>query len=315
MSDNTVSELSRLIKNRATDLGFELFGIAPSHHLEKQEKVLREWCASGMHDKMCYLCRRIENRVNPSNILPGARSVIVVGLNYYQEKKQGGEGVPVLSRYAYGEDYHHVILPRLKNMLCYIGEISPGSSGRCFVDSSPLLEKAWAVEAGLGWQGRNSLIINPESGSFFFIGIILTDAELEYNRQSSDDLCGACRLCIEKCPTGAINENRTINAGKCISNLTINADTIPPGMAQKMGGRIFGCDICQEVCPWNKSLLPHKIPEFNISEELASLSAEEWISMTESGFNYLFKRSVVKTKEYGSFIKNVRLVADRPEDR
>ena len=206
--------LSVLIKEKAQDIGFDLCGIAASRSLSEREDILKNWCMSGMNAGMNYLARDIEKRINPEFLVPGAKSLIVTGINYYTENKQTEPGVPVLSRYAYGEGYQDVIKRKLNELLAFIKSIEPEAEGRPFSDSAPLLEKAWAAEAGIGWQGRHSIVINKKIGSFFFIGILILNIELEYDKPVTEDYCGNCRLCIEQCPTGAINENRTIDARK-----------------------------------------------------------------------------------------------------
>jgi epoxyqueuosine reductase len=307
-------ELSQLIREKSEELGFDLCGFAPSGILARDGVVLREWCSSGMNGTMGYLAHDIDKRINPGLIVPDAESVIVTGLSYYTGKKQGGNGVPVLSRYVYGNDYHSVIKKKLDRILGFIRSFDPGISGRTFVDSAPLLEKAWAREAGLGWQGKHSLIINKNAGSFFFIGIIVVNAVLEYDSPFAGDPCGNCRLCIDNCPAGAINDNRTIDARKCIAYITIeHRGPIPEEMSQKMGGRIFGCDKCQEVCPWNGDLKPHKTQEFEISSDLASLTREDWIELQYERFTSLFRTSAVGRVKYERLIRNIRTAVNYPE--
>jgi len=299
-------EITRLIRERSVELGFDLCGFAPSGILDKAGLRMREWCSSGMNGNMDYLARDIDKRIDPGYLLPDARSVIVTGLSYYTGLKQGGNGIPVLSRYVYGNDYHRVIKTKLDLMLEYIRSIDPDISGRTFVDSAPLQEKAWAREAGLGWQGKHSLIINKKTGSFFFLGIIVINAVLDYGSPLAD-FCRSCRLCIEDCPTGAINDNRTIDARKCIAYQTIeNRGPIPEEISRKMGGRIFGCDRCQEVCPWNSGLMPHKPPEFEISHELTSLTTEDWLELSYERFTSLFRRSALRRVKYERLMRNVR---------
>lgn len=298
-------KLTGLIKNKARDLGFELCGIAPADILAENGEVLREWVASGMNAGMGYLSRDIEKRIDPGSLLPGAKSVIVTGLNYYTEKKQGGGDIPVISRYAYGRDYHEVIMDKLNLIVEYIGELNNNVESRAFVDSAPVLEKAWASKAGLGWQGKHSILVNSEIGSFFFLGVILTSLELEYD-QPSEDHCGSCRLCIDTCPVDAINSNRTIDAKKCIAYLTIdNKVPVEKENIEKLGGRIVGCDRCQEVCPWNKHAVPHNHPEFEISEELRAMSAIDWLNLTKEDHKRLFSNSAISRRKYEVFIQNV----------
>jgi epoxyqueuosine reductase len=304
-----VKTFSELVKQKAYDLGFDLCGIAPSRPLIERENVLRHWCASGKNGNMGYLERNIEKRIDPEFLVTGAKSVIVTGLNYYSEDKQEEKDVPLISKYAYGTNYHDVIISKLELILDFIRELEPEIQGCSFVDSEPLLEKAWAVEAGLGWQGRHSIVINNKIGSFFFIGIIILNYVLDYDQPVKDNHCGTCRQCIEMCPTGAINEDSTIDARKCIANLTIeNRGPIPDDIIPKTGRRIYGCDKCQEVCPWNKFAVPNKTSEFALREEIKLMTRQEWLNLTSNQFNRLFKGSPIERCTYERFKRNIEVV-------
>ena len=306
MTASADKTFSMLIKEKALELGFDLCGIALSRSLKEREDILKNWCSEGMNGGMSYLSRDIEKRINPEYLVPGAKSLIVTGLSYYTDKKQREPGVPVISRYAYGENYHDVIKRKLDKLLSFIKTINPEAEGRAFVDSAPLLEKAWAVEAGLGWQGRHSIVINKEIGSFFFIGTLILNIELDYDKPVTEEYCGNCRLCIDLCPTGAINENRTIDARKCIANLTIeNRGPIPEEIIPKIGGRVYGCDRCQEVCPWNKNAKPHKTPEFDLPEEIEMMTKEDWKNLSTEHFKRLFRGSAIERRKYDPFMRNV----------
>jgi len=303
-----------LIKDKASELGFDLCGIAPSRSLKERETVLKKWCSEGMNAGMGYLARDIEKRTDPEYLVPGAKSLIVTGLSYYTDKQQRDPDVPILSRYAFGESYHDVIKRKLDKLFLYIKSIEPGIQGRAFVDSAPLLEKAWAVEAGLGWQGRHSVVINKELGSFFFIGTLILNTELDYDTPVTDEHCGSCRICIDQCPTKAINENHTIDARKCIANLTIeNRGPIPEEILPLTGGRVYGCDKCQEVCPWNKDAKPHNNPEFNLPEEIEVMTKTDWINLTEANFKRLFKGTAIERRKYEPFMRNVTDVTKSPD--
>lgn len=306
MTASADRKISLLIKEKAFELGFDLCGIAASRPLTEREQVLKNWCAEGMHAGMNYLSRDIEKRINPEYLVPGAKSLVVTGLSYYTDKHQKEPGVPVLSRYAYGESYHDVIGRKLETLLSYIKSLSPETEGRAFVDSAPLLEKAWAVEAGLGWQGKHSVIINKEIGSFFFIGTLVLNTELYSDNPLNEEFCGTCRLCIEKCPTNAINENRTIDARKCIANLTIeNRGPIPEEILPHIGGRVYGCDLCQDVCPWNNKPKRHNTPEFELPEEIENMTREEWLNLSRDRFNRLFRGTALERRKYEPFMRNV----------
>jgi epoxyqueuosine reductase len=298
--------LSELIKQKASELGFDLCGIAPSRPLIEREKILSDWCSSGMNAGMSYLSRDIFKRLDPQFLVPEAKSLIVTGLGYYTDNMQSEPGVPIISRYAYGHSYQDVIKKKLYKLLAFIKSIRSETEGRPFSDSAPLLEKAWAREAGLGWQGKHSVVINKEIGSFFFIGALVINIELNYDEPHKMDYCGNCRLCIEQCPTGAINEDRTIDARKCIANLTIeDRGPIPEDIIPKIGRRVYGCDLCQEVCPWNRNAKPHRTPEFDLSEEIQKMSAVDWINLTREQFDRLFKDSPVERRKYEPFMRNI----------
>lgn len=300
-------EISQLVKEKAHELGFDLCGIARVRRLTECEPVLSRWLGSGMNGEMDFLSRDTEKRLDPSRLFPGARSVVVTGINYYNERKQHSD-VPVIARYACGIDYHYVIPPRLNQLLKYVRDAEPSAKGKIFVDSGQMLEKAWAVEAGLGWQGKNSLIVNTRSGSFFFIGIILLDIELEYENPYMADHCGECRLCLDACPTAAINGNRTIDARKCISYHTIeNKGEIPEDLSGNFRGRVYGCDICQEACPWNKNAKPGTVPEFSSHGGFENLTKEEWRSLAPGQFENYFGKTPVKRIKYKRLIRNIEI--------
>jgi epoxyqueuosine reductase len=309
MVESSRAILSASIKEKSFELGFDLCGIASSEKLVWNAEIIQSWCERGMNDKMNYLCRDIEKRVDPENILPGSKSLIVTGLNYYTDNLQKHNDVPVVSRYAFGRDYHNLISDKLNELLLFIKKQVPGVEGRICVDSLPLTEKPWAVRAGLGWQGKNSIVINERIGSFFFIGVLIITAGLACDNRFDADKCGTCTICIDRCPTGAINNDRTIDARKCISNLTIeNRGPIPPEMLPLVGKRIYGCDICQEVCPWNKHAVPHRNKDLEISEEMAAMSREDWLQLTGEKFKRVFGGTPVERVKYERFRGNIEAV-------
>ncbi|MDQ1296252.1 MAG: tRNA epoxyqueuosine(34) reductase QueG [Bacteroidota bacterium] len=298
--------LSLLVKRKAIELGFDLCGIAKPGKLTERAAILKKWCEAGMNDRMTYLERNTDKRADPRLLFPDVRSLVVTGFNYYSELKQKDPGAPLLSRYTYGIDYHGVIKRRLENLLEFVKKEAADCEGRIYVDSDPLFEKGWAQEAGLGWQGKHSIVINKEIGSFFFIGVLMLNIYLDSDKPFLKDYCGECRLCIEGCPTGAINENRTIDARKCIANLTIeNRGPIPEKIIPKLGGRVYGCDKCQEVCPWNKVIEKNSHPEFTLNEEVAEMSPEEWLSLSEERFIRIFKDSAVSRVKYVNLMRNI----------
>ncbi len=306
--------LAERIKSKARELGFDICGIARSRPLHEYGPVFEEWINAGMHHKMGYLARNIPKRLDPDYLLAGARSLVVTGLSYYSKPVQKEPDVPILSRYAYGIDYHDVIMSKLSRLSDFVKDIVPEAIGKPVVDSAGILEKAWAKEAGLGWQGRHSIVINKETGSFFFIGILILNVALDYDDPFSGEYCGDCRLCIDACPTGAINNNRTIDARKCISNLTIeNRGALPEKMLPLLGKRVYGCDRCQEVCPWNSNVKYHDNREFVPDPEIAQMTREDWLSLSKERFTKLFGQSVLKRIGYEQFIRNVKVILDKKD--
>jgi len=309
VKDLNVDNLTSEIKKRAYGLGFDLCGIALARPLGEYEPHFKAWIESGMNDRMGYLARDIGKRLDPADLLPGARSLVVTGLGYYADNIQKDPQAPILSRYVYGKDYHSVITWKLEHLLSWIRSVRHGAGGKAVVDTAPISEKAWAAEAGLGWQGKHSIVINKDIGSFFFIGILILNIELDPDPSERGEYCGKCRLCLEACPTGAINENRTIDARKCIANLTIeNRGPIPEELIPLLGKRVYGCDRCQEVCPWNKNARPNEIPEFNPDPELAVMTVEDWKNLPVEKFNRLFRHTAAGRLKYAQFISNINAV-------
>jgi epoxyqueuosine reductase len=311
MTNSPEGTLSSQIKDKARTLGFDICGIAPSRSLRERKKILETWCAVGMNGSMSYLAKDIDRRIDPESLLPGSKSLIITGLNYYSENRQAEPDVPVISRYAYGLNYQDVVRSKLHKLLTFIKTIRTGTEGRAFSDTAPLLEKAWAGEAGLGWQGKHSIVINREIGSFFFIGALIINIELDYDVPLKRDFCGSCRLCIDLCPTRAINENRTIDARRCIANLTIEErGPIPEEIIPKLGRRVYGCDRCQEVCPWNKNARENKNPEFKLSDEIARMNRNDWINLSREDFKRLFNGTPIARRKYHPFMNNVTIVTN-----
>ncbi len=306
MSGINDKDLSEGIKQKAAELGFNICGIARARVLEEYGSRVRSWVDAGMNDKMGYLARDIDRRIDPASLLTGAKSVVVTGLSYYSGIMQKDPEAPVLSRYTYGRDYHEVIPEKLNLLLEWINSIRPGTGGKAFADSSAVTEKPWGREAGLGWQGRHSILINKSIGSFFFLGILILDTELGYDEPFTKDHCGNCSICIEACPTGAINDNRTIDARKCIANLTIeNRGPVPDDIVPHLGRRVYGCDRCQEVCPWNRDLNLPVTPEFTIDAEIAEMSVEDWRSLSRERFSRLFGNTSMSRVKYEKFMSNI----------
>ncbi|MFO7851202.1 MAG: tRNA epoxyqueuosine(34) reductase QueG [Bacteroidota bacterium] len=294
------------IKNKTLALGFDLCGIARVRPLDEHRQKLRNWLAKTYHAEMTYMTRHYEKRIDPSLLVPDARTVIVTGVNYYN-KYEPRDDQPEFAMYALGKDYHKVLKDRLYLLLDFIKSKDPEIRGRPFVDTAPVLERAWAVEAGLGWIGKNSMLINKDLGSFLFLGVLIINRELEYNKTISKDLCGKCTRCIDACPTGAILENRTIDSNKCISYLTIeNKGGIAEKYFDKIGRKVFGCDICQVVCPWNSRVKKTVIKEFEPLPEIQNYTADDWKNITEEEFNAIFKDSAVLRTGYEGFMRNLR---------
>ncbi len=298
-------ELSSLIKRRSSDLGFEHCGIARAEFLSEHESILKDWLEKGFNAEMGYMNRNIDKRLDPRLLLDGARSVIVVGINYLPGETAVNDGSPLFSKYSYGNDYHKVIKDKLHILLDDIKRNYDSLNGRVFVDSAPVLERAWAVKAGLGWQGRNSMLINRDSGSYFFIGTLITDAELEYDVPHINEYCGSCTICIKACPTNAITENRTIDSARCISYLTIEKRGAFESKDTNLSAYVFGCDICQDVCPWNNKAKPGSEDEFSPLPEVLEYSTDDWKKITEDEFNIIFRNSPVLRTGYNGFMRNL----------
>lgn len=291
----SIEDISAEIRAEALRLDFTDCGFSRAEQLPEDAERLREWLDKGYHARMGYMANHFEKRTDPTRLVEGARSIISLLYNYYTERIQHDPAAPVLSKYAYGKDYHTVMKGKMRKLFDFIKSISPHAEGRVFVDSAPVLDRAWAYRAGLGWIGKNSNLISRKNGSFVFIGEIILNVELEYSRVPENDFCGSCTRCIEACPTEAILENRTLDASRCISYQTIeNKGPIPEEMAGKMANRFFGCDICQDVCPWNRAALPHNEPEFNPPSGILEMTASEWEELDHETYDRLFTDSTLQ---------------------
>jgi len=298
--------ISQWIKSRAESLGFAACGIAEATHLEKDDVRLNHWLLHGYHGEMEYMARNREKRTDPRNLLPGARSVLLFLMNYYPAENPSAENNYKIAKYAYGKDYHLVIRGKLNQLITEIKTFAGDFQSRAFTDSAPFLERAWAEKAGLGWIGKNTCLIHPKLGSFVFIGEIITDLELEYDDHQINDLCGGCNRCIEACPTGAILAPRLLDAGKCISYLTIEyRGELPREEKDNFKDWIFGCDICQDVCPWNRKAKPHNERTFNPSAGLLEMDKELWGQLTEDQFKELFRESAVNRTKFKGLKRNI----------
>jgi len=301
------SQHTAIVKSTAKQLGFDYCGISKAEFLSEEAPRLEKWLKEGRHGEMSYMENYFDKRLDPTLLVEGAKSVVSLLYNYYPEQKQTTDA-PKLSKYAFGKDYHLVIKDKLheflENLQTEIGEIN----GRVFVDSAPVLEKAWAAKSGLGWIGKNANLITKQQGSFFFIAELILDLELEADGPIKD-YCGTCTKCIDACPTEAIVEPYVVDGSKCISYLTIELrEAIPETFKNKMDHWAFGCDVCQDVCPWNSFSLPHKEPAFDPSAELMGMSTQDWQEMTEETFQRVFKNSAVKRTKFQGLKRNVRFL-------
>ena len=298
---------SSIIKQEAKRLGFDFCGISKAEFLEEEAPRLEAWLNSKMHGKMEYMENHFDKRLNPTLLVDDAKSVVSLLYNYFPDQTQI-DNAPKISKYAYGYDYHDVIKEKLKEFLNTLKEKIGDVNGRAFVDSAPVLDKAWAKKSGLGWIGKNANLINKQNGSFFFIAELIIDIELEYDGPIQD-YCGTCTKCIDACPTGAIVEPFIVDGSKCISYLTIELkEAIPSEFKNKMDNWAFGCDVCQDVCPWNRFSMPHNDPQFTNQTGLLNLSDNEWHELTEETFNSVFKHSAVKRTKYKGLKRNLEFI-------
>jgi len=300
-------EHTKLVKGLALQSGFDYCGIAKAQPLDEDARRLEKWLGQGMHGSMQYMENYFDLRVDPTKLVPGAKSVITLLKNYYPSQRTKES---TISKYAYGEDYHHVIKGSLKAMIAQLQEKIGQFSGRGFVDSAPVLERAWAHRSGLGWIGRNGNLITKESGSFFFIATLIVDVELNYDDPFAKDFCGSCRKCIDSCPTEAILPDKTINGSKCISYFTIELkdEIIPEEMKGRFKNWMFGCDICQDVCPWNRFSKPHHEEAFQPIPELLNFTSKEWEELSEEAFKKIFKHSPLSRAKYKGIQRNLKFL-------
>jgi epoxyqueuosine reductase len=296
-----------LIKQEAARLGFSFCGISEARFLVEEAPRLENWLNQNMHGQMGYMVNHFDMRLDPTLLVPGAKSVVSLMLNYYPEEHQP-EGIPKISKYAYGEDYHKVIKRKLKEFINTLKERIGDVNGRAFVDSAPVLDRAWAKNSGLGWIGKNGNLINKGAGSFFFLAELIIDLELEYDGPVKD-YCGSCTRCIDACPTGAIVEPMVVDGSRCISYYTIELrDAIPNSEKGKFDNWAFGCDICQDVCPWNRFSKPTTIAEFSPNAEGLNMTENNWEEMTEEVFGRVFTKSALKRAGFNGIKKNIKFL-------
>jgi len=298
---------TELIKTEAQRLGFLSCGVSKAEFLEEEAPRLEQWLKQGMHGQMGYMENHFDKRLDPRLLVPGARSVISLLLNYYPEETQSEESYK-LSKYAYGEDYHFVIKDKIKALLAFIREEIGEVDGRGFVDSAPVLDKAWAAKSGLGWIGKHSNLLSQKVGSFYFIAELIVDLPLVYDHPVTDH-CGSCTACIDACPTQAIVAPYQVDGSKCISYFTIELkEELPGDMSGKFDDWMFGCDVCQDVCPWNRFSSPHKEPRFNPHPDLLSMTKQDWEEITEEVFRKVFKKSAVKRTKFAGLERNIKFL-------
>lgn len=300
-----MQNFNQLFEEKAFEQGFQMIGFSKAEKLVKEEAYLEQWLKEGKHGKMSWMEKHFDKRIDPRLLLPGTKSVVSLLLNYYPAQEWKLNDLKI-SKYAWGRDYHKVIKKKAKAMIKDLQAQIGDFQARVFVDSAPIMDRAWAERAGLGWIGKNANLINKKSGSFYFLAEILTDLEFDYNQNKIKDYCGTCRRCIDACPTQAIESDRKIDGSKCISYLTIELkDEIPSEFKEKMNGWAFGCDVCQDVCPWNRNSKPHSTEEFQPQLSLLNMTLNEWHEMTEESFFESFKGTPVMRTKWSGFSRNV----------
>ncbi|MEO6538726.1 MAG: tRNA epoxyqueuosine(34) reductase QueG [Ferruginibacter sp.] len=309
---NSASQHTFLIKQTAANLGFEFCGIAKATFLNEDAKRLENWLNKGMHGNMQYMKNYFDLRTDPTKLVPGAKSVITLLLNYFPEKLQDSN-VPKVAKYAYGEDYHEVIREKLNVFIKLLKSGIGDFNGRGFVDSAPVLERTWAQKSGLGWIGKNGNLINKKQGSYFFIASLIVDVALDYDDEYAKDYCGNCTRCIDHCPTEAILPEKVVDGSKCISYFTIELkDALIPGnMKGKFDNWLFGCDVCQDVCPWNRFSKPTNEKKFNPLPQLLNFTDDDWEELTEENFKLIFKYSAIKRTNYKGIKRNLNFIGAR----
>ncbi len=308
MSNQKAFIHTKTIKSIALELGFDEVGIAKAESLSDDAVRLEKWLKAGHHGEMRYMENHFELRIDPRKLFPGAKSVITFLYNYYPEQLQA-ESVPKIAKYAYGKDYHTIIRSKLNELLFRIRDSIGQIEGRGFVDSAPVLERSWAAKSGLGWVGKNGNLINKKKGSFFFIATLITDLELTPDNPLVQDYCGTCTKCIDACPTQAILPDKTLQANQCISYFTIELKTpdLPESLSEKASNWVFGCDICQDVCPWNRFSKHHKHIELEAYKEILSFTINDWMQLEESSFNRIFRDSPMKRTKWKGMVRNLKL--------
>lgn len=306
---STISTHTKFVKKTADRLGFNYCGIAKAAFLEEDAYRLEKWLHNGMHGNMLYMDKNFDLRVDPRKLVPGAKSVITLLINYYPEVQQTSP-LEKISKYAYGADYHEIIRGKLNHFFLELQNELGEIQGRGFVDSAPVLERSWAQKSGLGWVGKNGNLINKNKGSFFFIASLIVDIELEYDEPHFKDYCGSCTKCIDNCPTDAIQPNKVVDGSKCISYFTIELKDalIPENMQGKFDNWLFGCDTCQDVCPWNRFAEPTQEIQFKILPEILNFKSADWEELTEENFKEIFRHSPIKRTKFAGIKRNLHFL-------
>lgn len=306
---NTIEKNTRIIKELSVQFGFDHCGIAKSVVLDEDARRLESWLNKGMHGSMQFMENHFDLRIDPGKLVPGAKSVITLLLNYFPSQHQN-PAAPKVATYAYGNDYHEVIREKLTRFLAEIKQTIGEVAGRGFVDSAPVLERSWAQRTGLGWIGKNGNLINKQGGSFFFIATLIIDLELNYDDPYAKDYCGSCTKCIDSCPTDAILPNKVVDGSKCISYFTIELKEtlIPEKMNGKFDKWMFGCDACQDVCPWNRFSSPNSEINFSPIPAILNFSTSDWEELTEESFKTIFKNSPLKRSKFAGIKRNLRFI-------
>ena len=307
MVEGNKASYTNLIKEEAKRLGFMSCGISKAEFLEEEAPRLEDWLNKNRNGEMRYMENHFDKRLDPTLLVPGAKSVVSMLLNYYPEETQREDSYKI-SKYAYGRDYHFVIKDKLKDLLAFIRENIGEVDGRAFVDSAPVLDKVWAAKSGLGWIGKHSNLLTKQVGSFYFIAELIIDLELEYDTPVTDH-CGSCTACIDACPTQAIVEPYKVDGSKCISYFTIELkDELPNSFKNTFDDWMFGCDVCQDVCPWNRFSKPHNEPLFNPNPEILSYTKENWQELTQEVFSEIFRKSAVKRTKFEGLKRNIEFL-------
>jgi epoxyqueuosine reductase len=303
--------LAAYLKNRAYELGFEFVGISKAEELTEEALRLEKWLNQGYHGKMGYMENHFDKRIDPRKLVEGSKSVVTLLYNYYSPETQSDSETPKISMYAYGADYHDVIKEKLKQLLDEFRQKAGDVNGRCFVDSAPVMEREWAKRSGTGWLGKNTLLIHPKRGSYFFLAELILDIELESDG-AMKDYCGRCTRCIDACPTDAIAPSGyLLDSSKCISYLTIELrDALPAEFQGKMDNWMYGCDICQTVCPWNRFSQKHNEPAFEPHPDLLDMTKQDWQELTEDVFKKVFSKSAVKRTQFQGLTRNIEFLKE-----